>query len=95
VAADLKQIGLRSPQDLIGQDPWGLYHRICIRDGTVHDPCLLDVLMAAVDYMHGKPPRNWWSYTEERKRKFSERIDALAAEFAAGNQKRRGLSPRR
>ena len=34
------------------------------------DPCVLDTLMAATDFMRGAPAAPWWKYTAERKATF-------------------------
>lgn len=95
VADDLRRIGISRPQQLIGRDPWEMYRRIGQHDGVVQDPCLLDVLWAAVDYMEGGRPKKWWSFTAARKTKYSQQIEALRREFSGdsrrhGNKKRRG-----
>jgi hypothetical protein len=81
VADDLRRIGLRSPRELIGRDPWILYCSICARDGQAHDPCLLDVLISAVDYMNGARPRKWWKYTAQRKRQYGAKLRAVAGRY--------------
>ena len=68
VAADLRQIGIHAPTDLIGQDPYVLYQQLCAQTGVMHDPCLLDTFIAATRFMGGEPPLAWWRYTKERKR---------------------------
>lgn len=70
-AADLRRIGIRTPADLIGQDPFQMYDTLCRLTGTRHDPCVLDVFLAAVRFMEGAPPRKWWFYTAERKRRLA------------------------
>jgi len=68
VAADLRQLGINVPADLLGLDPYGMYDDLCRITGQSHDPCLLDTFIAAVRYMEGAPRKPWWSYTAERKR---------------------------
>lgn len=68
IAADLRQLDIRVPADLVGQDPYVLYQDLCIQTGTRHDPCLLDTFIAATRFMAGAPPYPWWHYTAERKR---------------------------
>ncbi len=97
IAADLSRIGVREPQQLIGRDPWQLYHKVCAHDRVVHDPCLLDALMSAVDYMNGKPPKKWWLFTAQRKRVYGERLQTMALRSvtprrASRTKKRRGQS---
>jgi len=67
-AKDLRLLGIRAPADLINQDPFKLYERLCEITGVRHDPCLLDVFMSVTSFMQGGPALSWWSFTEERKR---------------------------
>ena len=46
-----------------GRDGLQLYHALCGATGQRHDPCVLDTLLAVVDFMHGAPPAPWWAYT--------------------------------
>src|SRR5262245_51786432 len=73
VAADLRRLGITSPADLPGRDPYALYDDLCRITGVRQDPCLLDVFIAAVRYMAGEPKRPWWKYTAERKRELAAR----------------------
>ena len=68
VAKDLEKIGIGHPEDLVGQDGFELYWRLCDVTGTRHDPCVIDVFLSVTDFMNGGEPRVWWEYTEERKR---------------------------
>lgn len=72
MCADFALLGLKAPLDLRGNDPFALYRRLCAISGQRHDPCVLDTLMAAVDFMNGAAPRPWWDYTAARKRQFPE-----------------------
>lgn len=72
VSRDLKLLGIRSPGELCGRDPLEMYRQLCDRTGQHQDPCMLDVFIAATDYMNGNPPRKWWEYTEFRKQKYGE-----------------------
>jgi len=65
-------MGIRQPADLIGADAFALYQRICKLTGQRHDPCVLDTYMAAVDFMNGAPAKDWWSYTDQRKREYPD-----------------------
>jgi len=68
VARDLRQLGIHTPADLRGQDPYILYQQLCAQTGVMHDPCLLDIFIAATRFMAGEPPLPWWCFTTERKR---------------------------
>ena len=76
VAADLRQLGITSPGELPGRDPYAMYDELCRITGVRHDPCLLDVFIAAVRYMAGGPKEPWWTYTAERKRELAARTGA-------------------
>ena len=65
VARDLRSIGIKRPQDLIGRNPQSLYERLCRRTGARQDPCVLDTFVSAVRFMEGAPPRPWWHYTPQ------------------------------
>lgn len=81
-AGDFERLGISTPQDLIGLNPLDLYRKICEFDRQFHDPCVLDVFIAAIDYMNGNQPRNWWSFTLERKKRFTPEVDRLREKFA-------------
>ena len=78
IAADLRQIGVSSPQDLLGKDPYEMYDELCRITGVRHDPCLLDVFIAATRFMAGEPATPWWRYTPERKRELAARSTGKA-----------------
>jgi hypothetical protein len=66
-------LGVKTPRDLVGKDPYQLYSDLCRITNTRQDPCLLDVFISAVRYMEGGPARKWWEFTAERKRHLGER----------------------
>ncbi len=67
IARDLHQLGIEHPTQLRDSDPYTMYAQLCHQDGKRHDPCVLDVFLAAVDFMQGQPAQPWWTYTEQRK----------------------------
>jgi hypothetical protein len=73
VAADLRQLGITTPSELLGRDPYAMYDDLCRITGQRHDPCLLDTFIAAVRYVEGGPNKPWWKYTAERKRTLAAR----------------------
>lgn len=73
IAANFRQLGISLPDELAGRDPYQMYEDICRRTGAKHDPCLLDVFIAAVRYMEGGPKKPWWHYTTQRKRELARR----------------------
>ena len=62
-------IGINSPKQLIGKDPYKMYNELCNTTNQQHDPCVIDVFISAVRYMEGGPSKKWWEFTEERKNK--------------------------
>ena len=66
-AGDLRLVGIEQPGQLHGRDPFELYDRLCNLTGRRHDPCVIDVFIAAVRFIEGAPARPWWEYTPERK----------------------------
>ncbi len=73
MAADLHLIGIRTPQQLIGRDPFKLYEALCKKTGVRHDPCVLDVFISIVRFMDGGEALPWWSFTAERKRIYGKK----------------------
>ena len=67
IAGDLRSIGVQHPADLRGADALALYRRLCTVTGKRHDPCVLDTVMAATDFLAGAEPRPWWAYPAQRK----------------------------
>lgn len=72
MAEDFRQLGLRTPQELAGQDPLSLYRRLCVLTKTRQDPCVLDTFLAVVDFMSGGKPQPWWAFTAGRKKRFPD-----------------------
>lgn len=69
-AADLRLLGIDSPQQLAGKDAYSLYRQLCDITQLRQDPCVLDTLMSMTDFIAGNPARTWWQYTAERKQKW-------------------------
>ena len=63
----LQLLNIKAPSDLKGKDPYILYARLNKKTGKRYDPCVLDVFIAAVDFMDGAAARPWWYYTKTRK----------------------------
>jgi hypothetical protein len=79
IAANLRMIDIRTPQELRGRDPYALYDALNRVTGVRHDPCLLDTFIAAVRFVDGAPARPWWKYTAERKRTIRKRTSIRQA----------------
>jgi len=67
LAASLRLLGFAHPHELAGRDALDLYRALCRATGKRQDPCVLDTLLAVVDFMSGAAPRPWWTYTPQRK----------------------------
>lgn len=68
---DFAILGIHTPSDLIGCDPYFLYMQLCAKTGKRHDPCVCDTFLAAVQYMKDGKKRPWWHFTKERKKYFA------------------------
>lgn len=73
IAAHLRSIGIKEPQDLIGEDPFSLYEKICLKKQKQVDPCILDVFIAVITFMEGGDAKPWWAYTQDRKKMLQAR----------------------
>lgn len=67
---DFRVLGITSPDELAGKDPYALYLAIGRITGYRHDPCVLDTYIAAIDFMNGAKAKPWWNYTKARKEKY-------------------------
>ncbi|MBU0632546.1 helix-hairpin-helix domain-containing protein [bacterium] len=70
MAKDLRFIGINTPDDIQGKDPFELYKALIVKSGKRQDPCVLDVFMSITDFMNGGEPKVWWDYTQERKKRY-------------------------
>ena len=78
VAADFRRLGIGTPDEIRGRDPYMLYHDLCRATHSLHDPCVLDTFIAVVRYVDGGPAKPWWHYTAERKRHYRGPAKATA-----------------
>ena len=67
IAADLRSIGIATPDDVRRMDPLVAYETLRGPMGQRHDPCVLDAFLAAHDFMAGGAARPWWHFTARRK----------------------------
>ena len=67
IARDLHTVNILHPQDLIGKNAYSLHSELCGVTGKKHDPCVIDVFLAVIDFMEGGDPAPWWKFTTERK----------------------------
>ena len=69
IEKDFILLGIKEPIELINKDPYQMYSDLCNITDKRHDPCVIDVFISAVRYMEGGPPKKWWEFTNERKKK--------------------------
>ncbi|MGK0256100.1 MAG: hypothetical protein ACI81I_000709 [Arcobacteraceae bacterium] len=67
IASDLRLIGIQKPKDLIGQNPFDLHNKLCIKKEKEIDPCVIDTFMAVISFMEGGESLPWWAFTQKRK----------------------------
>lgn len=67
ISTDLIRINLTHPNQLIGRNAYKLHGELCTEQGVRVDPCVIDVLLSAIDFMEGGEPKPWWHFTDERK----------------------------
>jgi hypothetical protein len=61
MAENFAGLGLKTPIELIGKDPYQMHQDLCRLTNTRHDPCVIDTFIAAVRFMEGGPPKKWWA----------------------------------
>ena len=71
-ARDLQLLGIHTPAQLVGRNPFEMYKALCEKTSTRHDPCVIDVFMSVTRFMAGEEPRAWWDYTPERKQHLAQ-----------------------
>ncbi len=67
IAGDLRGLGVNTPAEVAAMDPIAMYNALRTPMGARHDPCVLDVFLAAKDFMNGGEPLPWWKFTAQRK----------------------------
>ena len=77
MAADLRIMGITSPEQLIGKDPFELHQQLCRVTGMNQDPCVIDVFMSITSFMNGEPPRPWWHFTATRKAILGKKTETI------------------
>lgn len=73
MAEDLRLLGVQHPKDLINKDPYRLFETLCRKTSKQHDPCVIDVFIAVVDFMEGGDAAPWWNYTAQRKKQLGSK----------------------
>ena len=70
---DLHLLGITTVAQLRRRDAYRLYDELCRRTKQVHDPCVIDVFLSAIDQSNGGPRRPWWHFTPLRKAELARR----------------------
>ena len=73
-AEDLRLLGIFSPAQLVGQNPYDLFEALCEKTGVRIDPCMLDTFISITRFMDGEAALPWWAYTAERKAKLKSQF---------------------
>jgi len=68
IAADLRAVGILSPQQLAGRDPLATYIELGGVMGHRHDPCVLYTLMSVRHFLENGETLPWWTFTDEGKK---------------------------
>jgi hypothetical protein len=90
--ADLTLLGVHSVRQLAESNGLELYERLCLLTNVQHDICCLDVFRCAIAQARDPdlPPeqRNWWYWSQLRKRSESMRhTDGEHDDFRIGNHR--------
>lgn len=75
LAADLRLLGIRRPNELVGRDAFSLYDDLCRLTHVKHDPCVIDQFLSAIRFMEGGEAKPWWAFTAERKKALEDLPD--------------------
>ncbi|RMH26781.1 MAG: mitomycin resistance protein [Planctomycetota bacterium] len=70
---DLNLLGVTEPAGLAGRDPVKMYDDLCRLTGARHDPCVIDVFMAAIACVETGDRRPWWAFSPRRRRLLARR----------------------
>ena len=74
-AEDLELLGIVKPDELLGQNPYEMYEKLCTITGCRHDPCVIDVFISITRFVNGDDAKPWWAYTVERKIVLSKKLN--------------------
>ena len=72
IAADLRSLGIGTPEELARAKPLRIYGRLIGPMGERHDPCVFYTLLAAEHFLASGEAVPWWKFTEEGKRQLRE-----------------------
>lgn len=72
IAADLRGLGIQTPQELARRVPLDVYLQLGQAMGKRHDPCVFYTLLSAEHFLKTSEAVPWWKFTEEGKRQLRE-----------------------
>lgn len=58
-ATDLRLLGIETPVQLLGRNPYEMYRTLNTLTGVKQDPCMLDVFISITRFMAGDDPKPW------------------------------------
>ena len=68
MARDLRELGIKQVDDLVGRDPQEMYERLCASRGAHQDRCVLYVFRCAVYFAshqrHDPERLKWWNWKD-------------------------------
>lgn len=67
IAADLRGLGILSPEQLSKHDPLETFEALALATGYRHDPCLLYTLLAVAHFQKTGEALPWWKFTAQGK----------------------------
>lgn|GEM_PF-1445335 len=67
IAADLRELGIQSPEQLAACDPLATYLALAGPMGARHDPCVLYTFLAAHHFLTSDEAVPWWKFTAQGK----------------------------
>lgn len=67
IAADLRGLGILSPEQLFEHDPLETFDALARTTGHRQDPCLLYTLMAVAHFQKTGEALPWWKFTARGK----------------------------
>lgn len=79
IAADLRGIGIDSPQELARHSSLEVFRELVPFMGRRHDPCVLHTLLAAGHFLKTSEALPWWQFAAEGKRLLRENSDESPA----------------
>ncbi|MDD2882161.1 MAG: helix-hairpin-helix domain-containing protein [Rhodoferax sp.] len=67
IAADLRALGVLSPEELASHEPLATYQALAIVMGKRLDPCVLYTLLAVAHFQKTGERLPWWHFTAQGK----------------------------